>query len=90
MGEIAQLEIVTAHMCAGVMCGIDLGVGGRHDRGMGEVINLRLARKAKARSDATAKAAENRAKHGRTKAQKAAEAVEQARLKAVLDGAERE
>ena len=57
---------------------------------MGDVINLRLARKAKARVDAAAKAAENRARHGRTKAEKAAEAIEQARRDAVLDGAKRE
>lgn len=57
---------------------------------MGDVINLRLARKARARVDAAAKAAENRARHGRTKAEKAAEAIEQARRDAVLDGAKRE
>lgn len=57
---------------------------------MGDVINLRLARKAKARVEAVAKAAENRAKHGRTKSEKATQAAEQARHDAILDGARRE
>nr|WP_089220204.1 DUF4169 family protein [Sphingomonas laterariae] len=56
---------------------------------MGDVINLRLARKAKARTDAETRAAENRVRFGRTKGQKALEASEQARMKARLDGAER-
>ena len=37
---------------------------------MAEIINLRHARKAKARSQAQAEAAENRAKHGRPKAER--------------------
>ena len=37
---------------------------------MAEIINLRRARKAKARSQAQAEAAENRAKHGRPKAER--------------------
>ena len=37
---------------------------------MAEIINLRRARKAKARSQAQADAAENRAKHGRPKAER--------------------
>lgn len=37
---------------------------------MAEIVNLRLARKARARSEATARAAENRALHGRTKAER--------------------
>lgn len=57
---------------------------------MGDVINLRLARKAKARVGAAALAAENRAKHGRSKNEKAAETAERARRDAVLDGAKRE
>lgn len=35
-----------------------------------EIINLRRARKAKARADAQVRAAENRAKHGRPKAER--------------------
>ena len=55
---------------------------------MGEVINLNRARKAKARKDLKARAAENRARFGRTKAatsleearaQKAAQALDQAK-----------
>lgn len=37
---------------------------------MAEVINLRLARKAKARTEAEGRAAQNRAVHGQTKAEK--------------------
>ena len=37
---------------------------------MAEIINLRRARKAKAKSQAQAEAAENRAKHGRPKAER--------------------
>ena len=37
---------------------------------MAEIINLRSARKAKARAEARAGAAENRAKHGRSKAER--------------------
>ena len=50
---------------------------------MADVINLRLARKAKARAEANAAAAANRAKHGQTKADKA-------RGKAEADRAARE
>jgi len=37
---------------------------------MGDVVNLRMARKQRARADKAAEAAENRARHGRTGAQK--------------------
>lgn len=37
---------------------------------MGDVINLRRARKTKSRADAETKAGENRAAHGRSKAEK--------------------
>ncbi len=57
---------------------------------MGEVVNLRLARKAKARAGAAATAATNRAAFGRTKAQKQADAAAQDRLTRTLDGARRE
>lgn len=40
---------------------------------MAEIVNLRMARKAKARRDADVQAASNRAKFGRTRAQKAAD-----------------
>jgi hypothetical protein len=56
---------------------------------MGEVINLRQARKAKARKDGARVAEENRARFGRTKAQRAADAEEEKRRSALLDGARR-
>lgn len=57
---------------------------------MGEVVSLKGARKAKARTEKETTAAANRAKFGRTKAEKAAEAQEAARRGALLDGARRE
>lgn len=56
---------------------------------MAEVINLRLARKAKKRADHAATAAENRAKHGLTKAEKTVIRSETARVAHILDGAKR-
>lgn len=52
---------------------------------MGEVINLRTARKARKRADATAGADANRAKFGRTKAQREFDAIEAARREKLLD-----
>jgi hypothetical protein len=57
---------------------------------MAEIINLRLARKAKKRRDATAQADANRAMHGRTRAEKAAAETERARAEKALDGAKLE
>ena len=57
---------------------------------MAEVVNLNKARRVKARAAKETTAAANRALHGRTKAQKQADAAEQARRNAVLDGAKRE
>lgn len=57
---------------------------------MAEILNLNQARKAKAKSDAKAKAAENRARFGRTKADKALDAARADRLQRDLDGAKRE
>jgi len=54
---------------------------------MGDVVNLRLARKAKMRTQAAADAAAQRALHGRTKADKRLMRDERARLDRVLDGA---
>ncbi|QCB41215.1 DUF4169 family protein [Sphingomonas sp. PAMC26645] len=54
---------------------------------MGEVINLRLARKQRARVDAAGRADQNRRVFGRTGAEKAADAAVKARLEATLDGA---
>ncbi|WP_103096075.1 DUF4169 family protein [Novosphingobium guangzhouense] len=57
---------------------------------MAEIINLRMARKARARAADKAEAATNRAQHGRTKAEKSATQAEIARIERTLDGARRE
>lgn len=54
---------------------------------MGEIVNLRTARKAKARAVADAKAAQNRALHGRTAAEKKRDGIEADRLAKIVDGA---
>ena len=43
---------------------------------MAEIVNLRQARKARARTEAEAKAARNRATHGRTKAERQSSAAQ--------------
>ena len=57
---------------------------------MAEIVNLRLAKKAKARVAARAKAEENAVTFGRTKGQKARETADAARAKADLDGKKRQ
>jgi hypothetical protein len=52
---------------------------------MGDVVNLNKARKAKAAVDKAARADANRAKFGRTKAQKQAEAEDAYRRTKLLD-----
>lgn len=54
---------------------------------MGEIVNLNKARKARDRAARAETAAANRAKHGRTAAERAAEAQAEARRRALLDGA---
>ena len=54
---------------------------------MAEIINLRMARKAKTRSEKVADAAENRARHGRTMAERERDAREADQLRRTLDGA---
>ena len=54
---------------------------------MGEIINLRRARKARVRREAGVVADANRAAFGRTKAERARDAEERARGERVLDGA---
>ena len=54
---------------------------------MGEVINLRLARKQRARAEAAVRADQNRRMFGRPAAEKAAEAAVKARVDGTLDGA---
>lgn len=57
---------------------------------MAEIINLRLARKARKRADAEQAAAENRARFGRTKGQHLNDAHDAERLARALTGARRE
>lgn len=57
---------------------------------MAEIVNLNKARKARSKAAAKAEAEANRAKHGRTGAQKANDRQVAARLTALLDGARRE
>ena len=55
-----------------------------------ELINLRLARKNKARTDAEKQAEENRAKFGRSKAEKSLSSAQQNLSNKSLDGAKRD
>ncbi len=57
---------------------------------MGEIVNLRRVKKQRERAEAEALAAENRARHGRTAAEKKAERMTEARRQAVLDGARKD
>jgi len=57
---------------------------------MAEIVNLRMARKARERARADQQAAENRAKFGRTKTQKLNERAEAERLAREVEGARRE
>jgi hypothetical protein len=56
----------------------------------GDVVNLRMVRKAKARAVATEQAAQARALHGQSRAEKAAARAQAERLARVVDGAKRE
>jgi hypothetical protein len=60
---------------------------GRQDGGMVEIVNLRRAKKRLAREAAEVQAAQNRVLHGRTKAERVAEAQVRARAERLLDGA---
>ena len=57
---------------------------------MAEIINLRAARKARARADKEAVASANRRQFGQTKDEKRVAREEQARIGRTLDGAKRE
>ena len=57
---------------------------------MGEIINLRRARKARDRAASQAEAAANRLSHGRGKAEKLITKAERARQERSLDGARRD
>jgi len=53
---------------------------------MGQIVNLRLRRKQRARDEAAAAAAANRAKYGRTKGEKKRRAAEDERARQQIDG----
>lgn len=57
---------------------------------MADIVNLRMARKAKVRAANQAQAQANRAQHGRTRAERNAIEAEIGRLDRALDGARRE
>jgi hypothetical protein len=57
---------------------------------MGDLINLNKARKAKARGAARATSEANRAKFGRTKAEKERDKLDKARADRLVDGAKLE
>lgn len=57
---------------------------------MADIINLRMARKARFRADAAAKADVNRTAFGRSKDEKRLARAETARREKALDGAKRE
>lgn len=57
---------------------------------MADIINLRMARKARSRADAATKADANRAAFGRSKEEKRLAKAETARRDKALDGAKRE
>lgn len=57
---------------------------------MAEVINLRMARKARQRADTVRQAEANRALHGETRAQRKLRLAEAERAERNLDGARRE
>jgi hypothetical protein len=56
---------------------------------MTEIVNLRRARKQKARAEAETKAASNRLAHGRTKAERNKTRAEQEAVERKLDGHKR-
>ncbi|MDE2411912.1 MAG: DUF4169 family protein [Sphingomonadales bacterium] len=57
---------------------------------MAEVINLRMARKTRARAEAQDKAAANRARHGLTKRERERQRLDAEREARHIDGARRE
>ena len=57
---------------------------------MGDIINLRQARKAKARADKDRLAQSNRAKFGRTKAERLVQSLEEERNNRQIEGARRD
>jgi hypothetical protein len=56
---------------------------------MGEIVNLRRAKKQRARDEAAVAAKQNRVRHGRTTAEKANDKREEQRRAALLDASRR-
>ena len=54
---------------------------------MGEIVNLRGVRRQRDRETEAQTAADNRSRHGRTRAEKARDEADAARQRAILDGA---
>lgn len=57
---------------------------------MAEIVNLRMARKARKRAAAEQAAAENRARHGQARAERTVRQQEAERAARLLDGARRD
>lgn len=57
---------------------------------MAEIVNLRTARKQKARAEARATAAENAARHGQSKAERTLQAAKAEKAARTLDGHRRD
>ena len=57
---------------------------------MAAIINLRVARKARARAEAAARAEGNRARFGQTRAEREAARLDRERLTRTIDGARRD
>ncbi|KXU29548.1 hypothetical protein A0J57_22390 [Sphingobium sp. 22B] len=57
---------------------------------MGDIVNLRQARKAKTRADKERQAQGNRVKFGRTKAERLAQSAEEERNRRLIEGARRD
>ncbi|MCJ2179260.1 DUF4169 family protein [Novosphingobium sp. 2580] len=57
---------------------------------MAEIVNLRMARKARARAADKMQAAENRALHGQTKAERKATEADVTRITRTVEGAKRD
>ena len=60
-----------------------------HHPRMAEIVNLRRARKARARVEAAETATAERARHGRTRAEKVRDSVDRAQRDRLLDGVRR-
>ena len=65
-------------------------IGMREDEAVSEIVNLKDARKRKARAEQAGRAAENRVRFGRTGAEKRRDRPAEAAREALLDGKRRE